>query len=255
MEKNEKVLESVYLGRLTQPELSQCIDRQITEIEAQGPELLTDIPMNAMVGTMKTTAGEFDLSILQIQKSTFTDQLIDLDDVRDRALIRYQHALKNFSFSDDAEEQKAYRKLTTLSTTYKGIDKLNYEFESKDTDKFVAELESDTYKTEVGTLNLGTHVNRIKTSNVEFNQLFGSRSHEQTTKAVYDTLGLRKTLTKQYDHFARYILSLSTMLDKEPFNNTLKIMNTTRSYYDDLIKRRDGLKSANLEKPETVTTA
>jgi len=255
MAKEEKVLENVTLVRLTHPEFSQCVNRQTTEIEALGAEVLTDPTMNQLLAGLKSTTVVFDQAILQLQKSTLTDELAILDAIRDRALKSYEHALKEFKYSENPEEVKAYRKLSILSAAYKRIDKLNYEAESREMNKFLEELESDQFNAELNLLNLGNKKSRIQLSNTNFNVLFDSRSHEISIKEAYNAIVIRKSLMKEYNHFAGYILALANGLDKEPFNSSLKIMNTTRSYFDDINNRREGYKNATTEKAETVTPA
>jgi len=252
MAKKVKLLEIVYLSRLTHAEFSQFIDRQITEIEELGESVLTDNPMNQLLAELKSTAVEFHQAILQIQKSEYTDQLTVLDGIRDRAMRRYNNVLKDSRYSENPEELKAYRKLNILSTTYKGITKLNYEAESKELKKFLEELDSIRFGAEVNLLNLGNEVTRIKNSESSFNLLFNSRSHESSAKAVYDALAIRKTLQNQYNHLTAFILALANGLDKEPYNTCLKLMNTTRKYFDEILKKREGLKGVDV-KPETET--
>lgn len=86
----------------------------------------------------------------------------------------------------------------------------------------------------------------------EFNQLFDSRSFETANKLVHDTLVLRKTLQKQYDVFAEYTLSMAKVLGIEPFITVLKIINSVRAYYSDLLKRREGVKAAADAKAENA---
>src|ERR1035437_10047417 len=142
MGKEEKKLDGIYLGRLTHPEFSQCIDRQVTEIQAQGNEVLTDVTINELLAELAANGLEFHNAILRIKKSPYTDLLKTLDAVRDRALMNYDHALRQFNYSEDSEEFKAFHKLTILSTTFKGIAKLNYEAETKEMKKFLANLET-----------------------------------------------------------------------------------------------------------------
>lgn len=252
MEKEEKFLEGITLGKLTHLEFDQCINRQVTELEAQGAEVLTDASMNQMLTELKSISQEFHQSILKVQKSLYTDELATLDELRDRALQRYNNALKNFKYSDNPDELKAFRKLSILWSSYKEIKDLNYEAESDKITKFLNELESDQFSAEVALLDLGSYINRIKTTQADFYQLFNSRSNEAATKVVLDASKIRRTLMTVYNHFAKYIEALATMLDKEPYNASLKIMNVTRSYYDDIIKRREGMKNNDeSEKPGT----
>jgi hypothetical protein len=246
-----KELVSVSLARLTQPEFSQCMNRQVTEIENLGSTVLTDEPMNLLLAAVKSASTDYSKSILQIQKSEFTTKLAELDDTRDRAFVGYMAALKSFSYTDDAEELDAYQKLMILTDKYKGVEKLNYEAESAELKKMLEALESAEYSAPVAKVNLASKINRIKTTNAAFNELFDIRNNDTNAKEVFDAKLLRKDLYNKYNKFADYVVTMANTFNKEPFNSALKTMNTVRSYYRDILKRREGVSKAAKAKTQT----
>lgn len=248
MDKPAKTLKSVYIGRLTQPEFSQFIDRQIMEIELPGSDVLTDIPMNLMLAALKTAAAEFGKVILFVRKSPFSELLAAQDKLRENAFKQFKLALGNFRYSNDKEELKSYRKLLIIFTTFGDLHHLNFEAQTIEMKKLIELLEGENFNNEISKLNLASYVSRMKTRNEDFNQLFGSRSHEKSIRPVIDTLKQRMELQKQYEYFTGYILAMAHTMDVEPFNGTLKIMNSVRSYYDELIKRRQGVRMAARER-------
>ena len=250
MATDEKVLKRVSLTRITNSGLRIFIEEQITAIEAIGPAL-TDPGLIAQLAFLKSLLAEYGQSILKVQKSAYTKKMIVFDVTRDKALKGYYHALRGFSFSEDLEELAAHDKLTTLSAVYKGLDAFDYEEQTDRTSGMVAELESPTFSSAVATLVMGKHVTRVKTTNLDFKVLFGSRNAESAAKEVYDVMALRKKLEKRYKQFADYSLSMANAMDAEPFNSILRIINTSRSYYDELIRRRQGIRDAADEETET----
>ena len=238
-----KFLESVYQSRMTLPEFSQFIERQLNELETLSG-LPADAPMLQQLTALKTISNELKAAILLVQKSTYTSQLAVLDQTRDRAVLRYGKVLKTFALSDNAEELASYEKLAILQATYNGVERLNYEAESSHLSKFVTELEGPVYSGAITRLGLKGYVESVKSTNQAFNQLFDSRSFESANKLVYDTLVLRKTLQKQYDTFTGYTLSMAKVLGTEPFVTVLKTINSVRAYYGDMLKRREGVKAA-----------
>jgi hypothetical protein len=256
METEENELKSINLGRLTNAEFYQCINRQITEIEAQGKEVLTDVNLNEMIVTIKKSMDEFDKSILLIQKSIYTDDLAKRNKLRKRAFRRYKLALNEFKYSEDEEELRCYQKLLILSKTFYGAVKLNYEAQTNEMFKFVEVLESESFSAEIAHLNLTDEVTRMKNSNLAFNQLFDSRSSELSAKPAYNAIQLRKTVQRHYNLIIGYVVALVTLLDQQQFTESIRIVNNTRNYFDIIIHRREGVKEAAKEKKkkeETVT--
>ena len=252
MATDEKVLKSVSLVRMTNSGIRIFIQEQITAIEAIGPAL-TDPGLIAQLAFLKSFLAQYGESILQVQKSAYTKKMVVFDVTRDKALKGYYHALRGFSFSEDPEELEAYDKLTTLSAVYKGLDAFDYEEQTDRTSGMVAELESPDFSPAVATLEMGKHVTRVKTTNLDFNALFGSRNAETAAKEVYDVMALRKKVEKRYKQFSDYILSMANAMDAEPFNSILNIINASRSYHDELIRRRQGIRDAADEEMETPT--
>ena len=251
MATEDKVLESITLSHLTQPEFSQCMNRQVIEIETLGSAMLTDEPLNLLLAAVKSASADYSKSILQIQKSEFTAKLVELDDARDWAVVGYTKALLACAYTDDAEEKDAYQRLLILADNYKGVQKLNYEAESAALKKMVEALESTEYSASVAKLNLGSKITRIKTSDAAFNELFDTRNNETTTKEAFDAKLLRKELHKRYNKLGDYVVTMANTFDKEPFNSVLKTMNTVRSYYRDILKRREGVSNAAKSKTQT----
>ena len=247
----EKFLESVYQSRMTLPEFSQFIERQLNELESNS-SLLTDAPLRQQIADLRVVSNELKAAILLVQKSTYTSQLAVLDQVRDRAFVRYVKVLKTFSWSDNPAEFADFEKLSILQASYNGVERLNYEAESSHLSKFVTELEGPVYSETVTRLGLTNYVEIIKSTSQAFDQLFDSRSFETANKLVYDTLVLRKTLQKQYDVFTGYTLSMAKVLGTEPFITVLKTINSVRAYYGDMLKRREGVKEAAEAKTENA---
>lgn len=239
----EEFLENVHQSRMTLPEFSQFIERQLSELESQNA-LLTDAPMQQQITKLKVASTEFKEAILLVQKSSYTKQLAVLDLARDKAYLRYQKVLKSFALSDDVDEVASYEKLSVLQTTYNGIERLNYEAEGTHLSKFVTELESPVYSADIARLGLNRYVENVKSTNEAFNKIFDVRSFEAANKLVYGTMVLRKALQKQYDVFTGYVLSMARVIGTEPFITALKTINSVRAYYDDMLKRREGVKAA-----------
>ena len=255
MDMAEKELESINLGKLTQPEMSQFIDRQVSEVEAQGATVLTDTTLNQLLAGLKAAASDFYQGILNIQKSVYSNRLVVLNDRRNRAWTMYQQTLKTFKWTSEPGELTAYNRLSTMSAVYKGMERYNYEAKTRRMTSFLEDVESETFSPYVATLDLGKYTNRIKTANTNFDNDFGSRSSEESSKEGNDAIALRKIAQNKYNLWVDYIFVMARALDKEPFNSSLKIINTTRIYFDDINKHRQGVRKAAAAKAKAKAEA
>lgn len=246
-------LERVTLSHLTQYEFSQCIERQVSEIEALGSAVLTDETLNNLLATVKTASEDYSKSILKLQKSEFTSKLAELDSARAKAVVAYKQALLAYAYSEDEDEKTAYHQLWTLSNKYKGVQKLNYEAETTALKKMASEIESAKYKVSVAKLNLGSKITRIKTANDAFSTLFDTRNNETNNKEKLDTKLLRKALQGQYIQLVNYVATMANTFNKKPYNSVLKILNTVRRYYREILNRRKGVSNAKKAKTKTPT--
>jgi len=206
--------------------------------------LPADAPMLQQLTALKTISNEFKAAILLVQKSSYTSQLAVLDQVRDRAFVRYVKVLKTFSWSDNSVEFADFEKLSILQASYNGVERLNYEAESSHLSKLETELEGPVYSEAVTRLGLNGYVGSVKSTSQAFDQLFDSRSFETANKLVYDNFVLRKILQKQYDVFTGYTLSMAKVLGTERFITVLKTINSVRQYYGNMLKRKEGVKDA-----------
>lgn len=253
---NDKKLVPIGTTQLTHPEFGQFIDRQIQETENLGKGLLTDATLNVMLSTIKTTAKEFTTAMLQAKKNPFSVKVEQQDMSRDKAISAYHAALKTASYTEVGDEKEAYHTLASLSSTFHDIARLNYEAESKEVAKYTATLESQLYKAAVTKLNLGSYVTRMKNTNESFITLFSTRNQHdnELNTDMYATKKVRNALKKQYENLANYVLSMANTFDKEPYISTLTILNTNRSYYNDIVKRREGIRKADAAKNQSSAT-
>jgi len=108
---------------MTFSEFSQFIERQLNVLEYNS-SLLTEAPLRQQITEMRVTTNEFKTAILVVQKSSYTSQLVVLDQARDRAFFRYEKVLRTFALSDNAAELVDFENLSILQATYNGGRKI-----------------------------------------------------------------------------------------------------------------------------------
>lgn len=244
MPTTEKTLKSVNQSKITLPAYKIFVENQVKDIEKLGTTVLTDPVLNQLLGLLKILLIEFGKGLLRAQKSDFTDQMILLDLLRDRAWYAYQHVLKGFRFSDDPDEIAAYHKLSVMAAVYRDMDKYNYAEQSERTTSYLMDVKSEVYSPAITTLEMNKYVDRIETTSTNFNAIAGSRRDETSTKEVIELIALRKSIQKQYTFLGDYVVVMANLVNTELFNSALNIMNTTRTLNNNLLRFQQGVRDA-----------
>jgi len=135
-------------------------------------------------------------------------------------------------------EIDAGKSLRNLYKTFKNPAKLNYESKTLAIVKLVSELENEKYAEKVTFLNIGRYVTRMKSTNQQFDTLFGGRMVTEALAETYNMRAMRSELLAVYNEFTAYILAMSNALKKPLFITSLALLNTTRNYYAILLARR-----------------
>jgi hypothetical protein len=239
-----KKLHNLNLSKLYHLEAGQLVKSNITNLATAGIDLATDGSIQNYITQLTADSQQMDLALLQIQAQQETDELETLDMKRDTSVRVLRMQLNIYKSSDNPAEVAAYKVLKPAFTTYKNIEKLNYEAENNAIDNFIDELAKPIYATAIATLNLSGLIARMSNDNVAFKNLFSTRSVITAGTIKYDTKAIRKTMLENYNAYAGYVLSLTNATAGLPINayysSVFEIVNTIRKYYSDLLARRFG---------------
>jgi hypothetical protein len=235
-----KTLESVSLPRLSVLEFGQHIKSILSNINLLGSGFITDAVLHHYLQVMHTKMEGYDKGMLLVTKSDETVRIVAADKQRDDALTTLIRLLSVYELSDDAAEAAAYESLHTLFTTYKGIQKWNFEEESNGIDNLLDDLANAKYKPLADLLLMGRYITRIASTNAAFKTLFAARTQEVSGKESFDVAALRKDLKTVYDDTADYVLSMAKAHNTDQYNKCLDVINTVRKYYHDLLAKRSG---------------
>ena len=186
-----------------------------------------------------TQSPLFNAALMQVRAKAETEELLVLDDARDKKISTLRTAHSVYKYSDNASEQAAYNLIKTVLTTYKGIEKANYEAESLGTDNLIAEPRNSTHLVALQTLGLEVHVTNLETANAAFKSKFDTRSTETITTVVNDTKVLRKTILDTYKELAEYVLVMAKRRNTPYYTDTLTIVNNGREYFANILARHN----------------
>ena len=226
------------ISRLHFLECGQFVTRFVSDFEATGENPTTDARFNKLFESLQNQLPTYNEAQMQVKAQTETQQLQELDEVRDKKVAALRFALKAFRYTDDTAKKQAYQQLSLLLNTYKGVEKLNFEAETAGLDKLLADLKNDTYSPAVATLGIAEHIQNLKTAATNFKNLFNTRSDATTLQVVYDTKKLRADLLETYRKMASYIESVASVDDSDFYRQTMQALNNGREYFAGIISRR-----------------
>lgn len=232
-------LYNLNVSQLSYLDSGQFIVRYLTDYQNSGLDFNTDLDFKTLHTSLVNQSPLFNAALMQVRAKAESLELLVLDAARDKKVITLRRAHSVFEHSNDANEQAAYRLIKTVLTTYKAIEKTNFEAESLGIDNLIAELRNSTYLGALQTLGLAIHVTNMETANTAFKNKFNTRSTETITTVVYDTKALRKTILITYKELAEYVLVMSKRRNTPYYNDTLTIVNNGREYFANILARHN----------------
>ena len=244
-----KSLVSMYTYKLQVLEVGQHVKSVLKGIDDLGNGLITDAVLQNYLSQLGASSVEYDKAMLKVMKSDETEKIAQADAERDKAITATLRQISAYELSDDATEFNASVSLNTLFNTYKNIQKWNFEEESNGIDNLLVDLESEKYAAHIAELNMQSFVERIRSKNERFKELFAGRTQEKVNTEYYDTKALRADLTSKYNVMIEYVLVLARALDQDQYNKPLDVINTVRKYYADLLAKRKGSKKDEVAEP------
>lgn len=245
----DKSLKALRVAGLTNMEAGQLIKRLITDLNSIAPDTLTDQPFNTYLLKLEEQSITYEKALAQVHANEATQKISLADSKRDKAKGAIDAGIKFYSLSDDAEEVEACRGLKIILKNFKDAATLNYEAETLAIDKLVGELEKPVNAIKIEKLNMGRYVTRIKNANQAFKTLFSSRIQGEAAAETYNMKSIRKETYQTYKEFCTYVLAMARALNTSPFITALDLINTARSYYADMLARRQ----SNKEEPKEET--
>ena len=205
-----KELAPVNMTRLVHLEFGQFVKSSVKNLKLLGNgTLITDVTAVKYLNETDAKSIDFDKVLVRIMKNAETAGIVLSDLRRDHAVTTAQRQLSVFEFTDDADERTAYLSLTTLFTSYKGIQDWNLEKETNGIDNLVADLLGEKYLPYTTLLGMVKYVERLRTENEEFKTVFNNRTQDVISEDVFDAKALRKDMKESYDRLANYVVTMA----------------------------------------------
>ena len=236
------ILESLRVTALSNMEAGQLMRSLVDELDTIDPTKRTDESYNRYVQEIIDQTNLYERAVAQVRKNAETEKIVQADEARDKGLSAFGMGLKLYALSDDPAEVEASRILSILFDTIKNLDKLNYEAESLGIDRLVSKYKSPVYSDKITFLQMDRYVTRLENANEVFKTLFGARIVKTAMTEHFNMKAIRADLQNKYNDFADYVLTMAKALNTPLFIDSLKLLNTERKYYSDMLARRNAEK-------------
>jgi hypothetical protein len=237
-------LHKISLPRLHVLETGQFIVRYISNIEGLTVSPATDPIFNELHASILKQSPILNKSIAQIKAREESQQLINLDSIRDKSVTTLRSSWNLHKHSKIAAEKEAYAKIKVILNNYKGIEIENYEAETLGIYNLVNELRKPENLTYSETLGMVRFINELETDNTNFKDIFSKRSNNDIGTEVFDTKKLRIEIMTTYEKLTAYIVVMADRLKTPYYIDILTAINNGRKYYADILAKRKG-KSGN----------
>ncbi|WP_432671941.1 DUF6261 family protein [Flavobacterium sp. SM2513] len=232
------------VSRLQILESGQFITNLITDYIKSGLKPVTDAEYNKQYEALTTLSTPYNDALNQIKAQKETEELMNLDTLRDQSLSTIRRAVSVFEFSRDPAEVSAYKEVVIILRKYGDIERANYPAETLGIDKVVAEIRG-AKDDPMAVLQLKNHVDLLEQDNTAFKAKFADRSSDVISTVSYDVKTMRKEIFEVYTTLADYVALMAKIKNDPYFLDTLKVFNYSREYFADILARREGINKKN----------
>jgi hypothetical protein len=211
-------------SRLTYLDSGEFIVRYLTDVTNQGIDLEVDSDFKAFHNSLVAQSPVFNLALAQIRAKAESQELIALDDVRDKKISTLRTAFNVSKNSDDATIIAAYGKIKVILNAYKGVEALNYPAENLAVSNLIAELNSATNAPLATVLGLQPHIDNLKAANDKFVDKFNQRSTNVISTETYNTKELRKNILATYKDLSEYAAVMAKVKNNSYYNKGFTLL-------------------------------
>ena len=166
-----------------------------------------------------------------------SQELDELDGVRDTAYRALMKAVELADLSADADEVKAARKIEEVAKRYPGVVRANYDKESGLVKNLVADLKSAECTAAVTKLKLTPAITRLETANTAFDDCYHNRY--KGGRNVDDLKELRTAVNDAIDKVLERVAALDNLDPSKKITALIQHYNNYVHDRDTLLKQRE----------------
>ena len=194
----------ISVSRLQILESGQFITNLIADYVKSRLDPATDAEFEKQYAALTTLSTPYNDALNQIKAQKETEELMNLDTLRDQSLSTIRRTVSVFEYSRDAREVSAYKEVAIILRKYSDIERANYPAETLGIDKVVAEIRG-AKDNAMDVLQLDKHVDLLEEDNAAFKAKFADRSSDVISSVSYDVKTMRKEIFEVYNTLAEYV--------------------------------------------------
>ncbi|MBQ4820020.1 DUF6261 family protein [Aquimarina sp. MMG016] len=195
--------------------------------------------------------SKIDAAFKQSQGSGLTQEVIALDERRDRAIVGLRGITDSFKYHFDKSISDAADVLNNIIVSHgDNIQRLSYQEETAVINSIVKDMETEAEATAaVTTLNLDTWLTELKESNADFSTKYLDRVDEAALNPSANIPALRVEATEAYRTLVTHIQAHATLSGAEAYTTILNQVDVLAGQYNQVVDNR----SNNGTKDDTPT--
>lgn len=213
-------------------------------------------PLTTQITVLTPVVTSIDAAFQQSQGSALTQDIIVLDERRDKTIVGLRSVTEGYTYHYDAAVASAATALNAnIAAHGSNIQRLSYQEETAVLDSIITDWETDTELTAaVNLLNLGDWLAELKTANTAFTTKYLERVEETAASSVESIPQLRDTATTAYRELTDTINAhavLNTAPDYVSLQDQLSVL---AGQYNQVVDNRTADTNSN-ETTDTASTA
>jgi len=231
-------------AQLHHAEFGQLIVRFFEDFSSSGLDQHADADFKRLFEALQHQIPAYHSTLNQMKANDECKNIAALDSDRDADLRALRDGLKPYKNAKTQAEKEAFAAIRLLMKEYKGIEDRSYTEETDRLNSLVNKLLSSDYSPHVATLGIVKFINHLADSNTAFNELFSECSDRAFQQQAYDVKALRKKMKEVYGTMVNYIAALASVKDDAYYKDILRIINSGRSDFSNIVlERRQGIKN------------
>ena len=172
--------------------------------------------IKAVLEPLKTAVAEEDKALNLPRKQEGTDDLEELDRVRDQAYRALQLLIEMHSCSDDTTKRKSAQQMSDVLGRYPKLAVANYDKETGMIKNLVTDLNAAELSPAVTQLSASNSIMRLSVANSDFEQRYRSLLKSAQPSGVFDVKALRAATDKALNAVIRRMDSLDDLEPETP---------------------------------------
>lgn len=245
-------MKKIALDRLQNAEYTAMMNDIIALLDTANIDELNNVKdrLNPLVQTL-------DKGLMQVKKSEHTQNLAELDKVRDDYLRGLRTIIKAEHFAPDSTHQEHAKTVQILLNTYKGLEKENFRKQSELLGNLLAEFDNAPYQNAKQALNLQRWLDALKDSNDKFISLYNQRRDEDAKSEPINIKALRQDIDKHYHELVNLLNALKVLKPSETLTTLIATINGLIEKWQNTVAIRQGINKkqhAPADKPSLDST-